>query len=113
MMPERFERIEASNGSFAEYLRNLPLKPHGTKVKYYDGEEKPNDVAAALIDMDVGTRDLQQCADTVIRLRVEYFYDNKQYDKIHFNFTNGFRTYFKKWMERYRIKVEGNRAYIG
>lgn len=60
--------LRLSEGSFAEYLRNLPLKPHGTKVKYYNGEEKPNDVYVAVIDIDVGTRDLQQCADAVIRL---------------------------------------------
>ncbi|ADQ45981.1 hypothetical protein Calkro_1115 [Caldicellulosiruptor kronotskyensis 2002] len=110
-VPEGYERVEVPRGSFAEYLRNLPLKPHGTKVKYYNGEEKPNDVYVAVIDMDVGTRDLQQCADAVIRLYSEYLYKNRQYDKIHFNFTNGFRADFKKWMQGYRIKVEGNKTY--
>jgi len=110
-VPKGYERVEVPRGSFAEYLRNLPLKPHGTKVKYYNGEEKPNEVYVAVIDMDIGTRDLQQCADAVIRLYSEYLYKNKQYDKIHFNFTNGFRADFKKWMQGYRIKVEGNKAY--
>ncbi|AEM73654.1 DUF4846 domain-containing protein [Caldicellulosiruptor acetigenus] len=110
-IPKGYERVEVPRGSFAEYLRNLPLKPHGTKVRYYNGEEKPNDVYVAVIDIDVGTRDLQQCADAVIRLYSEYLYKNRQYDKIHFNFTNGFRADFKKWMQGYRIKVEGNKAY--
>lgn len=98
-VPKGYERVEVPRGSFAEYLRNLPLKPHGTKVRYYNGEEKPNDVYVAVIDIDVGTRDLQQCADAVIRLYSEYLYKNRQYDKIHFNFTNGFRADFKKWMQ--------------
>lgn len=107
-VPEGFERIKLPEDSFGEYLRNLPLKPHGSKVKYYNGFVKLRDVHVAVIDMDVGQRDLMQCADSVIRLRAEYLYKKGLYDKIHFNFTNGFRADYKKWREGYRIKVEGN-----
>ncbi len=108
--PEGFEREELEEGSFGEFLRNLPLRPHGTRVRYYDGRIKPWDVHAAVIDMDVGDRDLQQCADAVIRLRAEYLYSKGLYDRIHFNFTNGFNAEYKKWMEGYRIRVSGNEA---
>lgn len=110
-VPDGYERVPVKKGSFSEYVRNLPLKPHGSKVHYYDGREKFGDVYVAVIDIDVGDRDLQQCADAAIRLYAEYLYKNKQYDKIHFNFTNGFRADFKKWMQGYRINVEGSRAY--
>jgi hypothetical protein len=106
--PEGYERIKP--GSFGEFLQTLPLKPHGTRVRYYDGNVKPFDVHAAVIDMDVGNRDLQQCADAVIRLRAEYLYSKGMYEHIHFNFTNGFNAEYKKWMEGYRIKVSGNDA---
>lgn len=106
--PAGFERIDAIENSFGDYLRNLPLKPHGSKVIYYDGREKRIDVHEAVIDIDVGDRDLQQCADAVIRLRAEYLYDQGLYDKIHFNFTNGFSADYRKWMEGYRISVNGN-----
>lgn len=109
--PEGFERIPAEEGSFAEYLRGLPLKPHGSPVKYYDGTVKPYDVHDAVIDIDVGDRDLQQCADAVMRLRAEYLYGKGLYDKIHFNFTNGFKADYSTWMKGNRIKVEGNKAY--
>ncbi|HHW01227.1 MAG TPA: DUF4846 domain-containing protein [Thermoanaerobacterales bacterium] len=108
--PYGFERVEVEPGSFGEYLRNLPLKPHGSKVHYYDGKVKGNNVYEAVIDMDVGTKDLQQCADAVIRLRAEYLFGKRQYDRIHFNFTNGFRADYSKWMQGYRIKVSGNKA---
>lgn len=60
--------------------------------------------------MEIGKRDLQQCADAVIRLRAEYLYKHKAYDRIHFNFTNGFRADYTKWAEGYRISVKGNQV---
>ncbi|MFZ5596703.1 MAG: DUF4846 domain-containing protein [Bacillota bacterium] len=109
--PPGFTRIEAEKGSFGHYLRNLPLKPHGSMVKYYDGSVKNREVHEAVADIDVGDRDLQQCADAVIRLRAEYLYQKGLYDKIHFNFTNGFKADYATWMQGNRIVVEGNRAY--
>lgn len=94
--------------SFAEYLQSLPLKEHGTLVHYYTGVEKPNKVAVAVLNMDVGTKDLQQCADAVMRLRAEYLLKTKQYSTLHFNFTNGFKADYSKWRSGYRIRVKGN-----
>lgn len=109
-VPEGFERVPVSNNSFGEYLRSLPLKPHGSSVKLYNGITKIRNVHEAVLDIDVGDRDLQQCADAAIRLRAEYLYQAKQYDKIHFHFTSGFRADYTKWMEGYRIEVRGNDA---
>ncbi|HHV78333.1 MAG TPA: DUF4846 domain-containing protein [Firmicutes bacterium] len=111
LTPEGFVRTTVAPGSFGEYLRTLPLKPDGSDVRYYDGRVKSNRVWEAVLDIDVGNRDLQQCADAVIRLRAEYLYKNRRYDQIHFNFANGFRADYKKWMDGYRIIVEGNEAY--
>lgn len=110
-VPEGFERIPVAEGTFAHYLRNMPLKLHGSEVYYFDGRKKGRDVYDAVIDMDVGDRDLQQCADAVMRFRAEYLYRNGLYDKIHFNFTNGFNAEYSKWRNGYRIVVEGNNAY--
>lgn len=107
-VPPGFERVEVQEGSFEEYLRKLPLKPHGTKVRYYDGRIKPKEVHEAVIDMDIGDRDLQQCADAVMRLRAEYLYKKGLYDKIHFNFTNGFRADYTMWAQGYRIYVDND-----
>jgi len=108
--PDGYERTEVQVGSFGEYLRNLPLKPYGSKVKYYDGSIKDSDSYEAVLDIDIGTRDLMQCADSVMRLRAEYLYGKKLYKKISFKFNSGFNASYDKWMNGYRIKVSGNNA---
>lgn len=109
--PAGYERIESPPNSFADYLRRLPLKPAEAEVKYYNGRTKyNNDVYIAVVDIDVGTRDLQQCADAVMRLRAEHLWAQQAYDDIHFNFTNGWRADYNKWREGYRVKVDGNKT---
>lgn len=108
LTPEGFLRQESEEGSFAEFLQSLVLKPDGSKVKYYDGREKNRDVYMAVVDYSLGNRDLQQCADAVMRLRAEYLYSTGQRDKIKFNFVSGFATNFSKWSKGYGISVDGN-----
>ena len=71
--PPGAERVKTSG--FGEWLRHLPLLPPDTQVQLFDGTLKARqEVHAAVVDLDVGTRDLQQCADAVMRLRAEYLY---------------------------------------
>ncbi len=109
--PKGFERINVENNSFGQYLRTLPVKPDGTKIQLYNGEVAEKNVHTAVLDIDVGNRDLQQCADAVIRLRAEYLYSQGFYKRIHFNFTNGFNAEYWKWMNGNRIVVKGNKTY--
>jgi hypothetical protein len=108
--PSHYKRSLANEGSFEKYLRNLPLKEQGSKVLLYDGQVKRAQVHEAVIKLDVGTRDLQQCADACMRLRAEYLFKQKKYSEIHFNFTNGWRADYTKWMEGYRITVNRNKC---
>ena len=109
--PDGFVRVAVPLGSFAEYLRGPPLKPDGSPVLYFDGRTKANyGVYEAVVAVDVGPRDLQQCADAVMRLRAEYLFKNGRFDEIVFYFANGFKADFKTWMEGYRIVVEDNRS---
>lgn len=111
LIPDGFQRIPVDTGSFGEYLRKLPVKAHGSNVMYFNGDAKPVEVHEAVLDIDVGNRDLQQCADSIIRLRAEYLYSKSLFDQIHFNFTNGFNAEYSKWRKGYRIKVSGNDAH--
>ena len=112
LLPEGFQRVKADSNSFGAYLRKLPLKPDGSIVKLHNGEEKANnDIYEAVVDLPIGKKDLHQCADAVMRLRAEYLYAQKQFDKIHFNFTNGFRCDYSEWMKGKRIAISGNKTW--
>lgn len=98
--PVSYDRIKADQGSFAHWLRRLPLKVGNPDIKLYDGRKKLNQSAHSFVlDLDVGLRDLQQCADATMRLRAEYLYNNDSMNAIHFNYTNGAFVPFSKWKE--------------
>ncbi len=113
--PEGFKRISAASGSFAEWLRELPLKPAGEPVRLFNKKLKNNQQAHfRVIDIDAGSADLQQCADAVMRLRAEYLYSLKKFDAISFDLTGGPAFGFKKWSEGFRIKEEkGKIKWVG
>lgn len=107
--PPGFKRVQYAPTTFQTYLQQLSLKADGSIVRYYNGAEKPaRQVYLAVVDMDIGKRDLQQCADAIMRLRGEYLYNEKRLDDIRFDLTNGFDMTFAKWRQGYRIKVSGN-----
>ncbi|MCU0236525.1 MAG: DUF4846 domain-containing protein [Acidobacteria bacterium] len=109
--PAGYEREDAAGDSFAAYLRQLPLKPHGAVVRLFDGRDKPgHGVYAAVVDLPIGTRDLHQCADAVIRLRADYLFSRRRYDDIRFRFTSGFLAEYSRWRRGERIAVRGNDA---
>jgi len=107
--PKGYTRQNVAKHSFADWLRNVPLKPGKPDVMLYNGDAKGNQSAHyAVMDIDVGKKDLQQCADAVMRLRAEYLYSVVKYNDISFNFTNGFKCNYAKWREGYRVNISGN-----
>lgn len=104
-------RTIAPAGSFGAWLQHFPLKPAGSPVHLYDGRNKSRqDVHAAVLDLGVGSRDLQQCADAVMRLRAEYLFATGQQERIAFRFTSGFLAEWSRWKKGERILVDGARC---
>lgn len=111
-VPETYERVSADDGSFSSFLRNYSLKEDGSPVLLYNGNEKGNQSAhVAVFELPMESENLQQCADSVMRMYAEYFWATGQYEKISFHFTNGFEADYTKWREGNRIQVEGNDVY--
>lgn len=103
-VPDGYERLRAEKGSFSEFVRTYPLKKAGSPVLLYDGQKKDNQQAhEAVFKLPIEKEDLQQCADSVIRMYAEYFWHSGQYDRVSFQFADGFQAEYTKWQEGFRI----------
>lgn len=107
--PAGYHRPDSQPKELVTFLRNLPLKTAGSKVLLYNGKPKRDQkLHAAVFDLSLSDRDLQQCADSAIRIFAEYYWSIGAYDKIAFHLTNGFYMEYTKWREGNRIKADGN-----
>lgn len=100
--PEGYERIPASDDSFLHFMRNMPVWPQGSSIMKYDGKTLSSVNAAAVYTISLPETDIQQCADTVIRLWSEYFASTGQFERIAFQFSNGYETRYTDWAHGFR-----------
>lgn len=102
----RYER-RATN-DYGTWLLNRELHPVGHVTHYYNGKTKYVNCQVGVLTYDFIGENLQQCADACIRLRAEYLWEKKMYDKIHFKNTPGFNFEYRKWAEGYRVHFDKN-----
>ena len=102
----RYER--RATDDYGNWLLNRSLHPIDYNTHYYNGVEKANKCQIGVLTYDLIGKDLQQCADACIRLRAEYLWEKKMYDKIHFKNTPGFDIRFRKWADGYRVHFDKN-----
>jgi hypothetical protein len=134
-LPAGYSRIPAEKNSFAAWLRTLPLKKNRT-VYLYNGSPKGNQEAQfAVLDVSVNDpgiqpgaatlppapgicqphqmpqapKDLQQCADAVMRLRAEFLYSLGDFAHIDFYTGQGTRLNFAEWLQGRRYSISGGR----
>ena len=97
-VPPKLKRIKTEPKSFAEYLRNFPLKEAGSPVLLSNGNEKPNQEAhACIFDMPIDG-DLQKNSQSVVRLYAKYLYNSGKEGKISFHLTNGEICKWTDWL---------------
>lgn len=109
LTPAGYTRVTKEMGSFQGYLRRYGMKADGSPVLLYDGSEKGNQSAhAAVFAMPVFDSDLQQCADSIMRIYAEYFWSMEDYRRIAFHLTNGFLMDYPSWRDGKRLSVNGN-----
>ncbi|MEL6193336.1 MAG: DUF4846 domain-containing protein [Bacteroidota bacterium] len=108
--PPGYFRTTYPENSFGTWLRGLPIDTLDTEVTLFNGTQKLNQSAQAyILEIPVGKRDLQQCADAVMRLKAEYLFHQKKLESIHFNFTSGDKASFTSWSQGYRPSFSGNK----
>lgn len=109
--PASFKRKAAKSGSLLDFLRNYPMKEDGSPVLLYDQTLKSSqEDHVAVFQLPIEQEDLQQCADSVMRVYAEYFWNTGQYERIAFHFTDGFYAEYTRWREGYRIQLDGNQT---
>lgn len=109
LTPNGYSRMTVGNGTFAQFIREYQLKENGSKVLLYDGKEKSNQTTAAAVFMlPLEAKNLQQSADSIMRVYAEYYLSIKQYDKICFGYSDGFKAEYVKWIEGNRISVSNS-----
>jgi len=98
--PPGFHRVVVGEGSFGAWLRDLPLRALGTPVRSFRGEllhEASDPRIAAVAELDVGSRDLQQCADSIMRLDAEWRYAAGHDDAISYAIGHGHALAWARW----------------
>ncbi|AKQ70322.1 hypothetical protein A176_007234 [Myxococcus hansupus] len=111
--PEGYTRVAVTKDSFGAWLRGLPLRPHGTPVLSHQGATilaARDRRLAAVAELDVGTANLQQCADSVIRLHAEWLWAGNQTDRLAYRFTSGHLAAWSKYAEGDRARVSGSKV---
>jgi hypothetical protein len=110
--PRGFTRVPAAPGTFGAFLRTLPLLPDGALVvdfrgtPLYQGGKHPN--IAAVVDIDVGTQDLQQCADSVLRMHAEWNFASKRRE-LAYKAASGTRMTYQSYVQGDRAVADGNK----
>ncbi len=111
--PPGYTRVAVEPGSFGAWLRGLPLRPAGTPVRDFRGGQilaGDDPRLAAVAELDVGTANLQQCADSIIRLHAEWLWAQGQKNRIAYRFTSGDLASWSRYATGERAKISGSKV---
>lgn len=95
--------IRIPGDEFGSWLGQLRLAPADQPVRTYAGQIVAQD--ARVIELPLVPGDLQQCADTIIRLRAEWL--REQGRTISFRATSGDAIPWSRWTQGERPRAEG------
>jgi len=108
--PPGYKRVKVDAGSFAEWLRGLPMAAEDTPVKSFDGRETlaaGDDYLAGVVAIDTGSPDLQQSSDVIIRLHAEYLWSRGEKDQISYRSATKLSMPFSRWEKGQRLIPSG------
>lgn len=107
--PPGFVRDDLPAKGFGDFLRALPLADEGTPVKSFAGQtilEPDHRNLAAVAAIDIGGRDLQQCADSIVRLHAEWLFSIGKRDHS-YRSASGVTLPFARYLKGERIVLVG------
>jgi len=106
-----FARVSVEDGSFGAWLRMLPLAAPGTPVLSNSGSivrSGSHANVAAVSTVDIGTADLQQCADSIIRMHAEWLWSIGKRD-MSYRAASGVMLPYERWKRGERVFLVGQK----
>ncbi len=108
--PPGFKRIPVNRGTYARWLRGLPLYPSNTAVRDYQGRirvQVSDTTLAAIVYYDIQGKKLEQCMDIIQRLWAEYLWSNTRANELSFIMPGGQSLAWNKWAAGFRPTFNG------
>ena len=106
-LPGGFTYVDDGDSAYSNWLLDLGLKKSKT-VYLYNGKLKSNQEAQyGVLNIDIGKKDLVQCADAAMKLRADHLFEKHLYDQIKFLATSGDEISFESWLKGMRWKEQG------
>jgi len=106
-LPLGFNYVEDDDSLYSNWLLDLKLKKSKT-VYLYNGKLKSNQEAQyGVLNIDIGKKDLIQCADAAMKLRADYLFEKHRYNELKFLTTSGEKVSFEDWLNGRRWKEKG------
>ncbi|MGZ8545035.1 MAG: DUF4846 domain-containing protein [Flavisolibacter sp.] len=106
---ENLQTAVFDKDSWPYFLQHLPVVD--SMVVDYRGVPVADQYKqAGIIPYDVGEKDLQQCADAIMRLRAEYLFQQNRIPEIAFHFTSGQLYSFDDYCKGKRPLTRGNQV---
>jgi len=108
--PEGFSRVVVPENSFAARLRQLPLQKEGSPVLDLRGrafKQSDDSTVAAVVDMNIKGRRLEQCMDILLRFYTDYLVEQGRRDSIQFPLPAGRLFSWKQWRAGFRPYFKG------
>jgi len=108
-LPQGFSYVHDGDSVYSNWLLDLTLKKSKT-VYLYNGKLKSNqDAQYGVLNIDIGKKDLVQCADAAMKLKAGYLFEKHLYHQIKFLTTSGNELSFENWLKGVRWKVQGSK----
>lgn len=105
-LPDGFTYVDDGDSAYSNWLLDLELKKSKT-VYLYNGKLKPNQEAQyGVLTIDIGKKDLVQCADAAMKLRADHLFEKHLYAQIKFLATSGDEISFEGWLKGVRWKEQ-------
>lgn len=105
--------VKEAGAGYGYFLHHLPLYPPSRAVRSY--RDQPilpanHRHVFAVVDLDLGLRDRQQCADSIMRLYGEYLFASDAADSAAFFWAGGRRFNYADWRRGLRpVRIDPRR----